>query len=102
MFPYLRVRGAAEAIASYARAFGAREIFRLTEPGGRIGHAEIQIGPAVLTLSDEYPEYGVESPQSLGGAGIAIHLHVDAVDKLMRQAIAAGATVEMQRRFTAM
>ena len=92
-YPYLRVRGAATAIDFYKRAFDAEEIYRLTEPTGRIGHAEIKIGPMVLMLADEYPEHGIQGPQSLGGTTFAIHLHVDNVDALLAQAKTAGATV---------
>lgn len=93
VFPYLRVRGAPAAIDFYQRAFGATEIFRLTEPGGRIGHAELQFGPVVIMLSEEYPEYGILGPQSVGGTGSSIHLHVDDVDSLTGQAAAAGAEI---------
>lgn len=93
VFPYLCVRGAAEAIDFYVRAFSAKELFRLTEPSGRVGHAEIQIGSATLMLADEYPECGFRSPLSLGGTPLAIHLHVSDVDALMRRAVEAGATV---------
>src|SRR5262245_51987756 len=93
VYPYLHVNSAAEAIDFYARAFGAQELFRLTEPSGRIGHAEIKIGPATLMLADEFPEYGFQGPKALGGTTISMHLHVDHVDALMRQAIEAGATV---------
>ena len=93
VYPYLHVHSAAEAIDFYARAFGAQELFRLTEPGGRIGHAEIKIGHTTLMLADEYPEYGFRGPKALGGTSISMHLHVDNVDALMRQATEAGATV---------
>jgi uncharacterized glyoxalase superfamily protein PhnB len=92
-YPYLRVHNSAEAIDFYARAFGAEELFRLTEPTGRIGHAEIKIGPATLMLSDEYPEHGVRGPRSLGGTTFSIHLHVGDVDSAFEQAVNAGATV---------
>jgi PhnB protein len=92
-FPYLRLRGAAEAIEFYKRAFGAEELMRLVEPAGRIGHAEIKIGPATIMLSDEYPELGIRGPQALGGTSIAMHLHVDDADACVKQAVAAGATV---------
>jgi PhnB protein len=93
VFPYLRIRGAAEAIEFYKRAFGAEELFRLAEPGGRIGHAELKIGTYTLMLSDEYPEMGIRGPQSLGGTSFAMHLHVDDADAFVRQAVAAGGTV---------
>ena len=93
VYPYLRVHNAAEAIDFYSRAFEAKEQFRLTEPNGRIGHAEIKIGSATVMLSDEYPESGIRGPRSLGGTTFSIHLHVDDVDQAYAQAIAAGATV---------
>ena len=101
VFAYLRVRGAARAIEFYKVAFDAEEVLRLSEPGGRIGHAEIKIGSTVLMLADEYPEHGIVGPQSLGGTSVAIHLHVDDVDALMEKAKAAGATVvrELQDQF---
>jgi uncharacterized glyoxalase superfamily protein PhnB len=93
VYPYLRVHSAAEAIEFYARAFGATEIFRLTEPSGRIGHAEVKIGPATLMLSDEYPEHGIKGPRALGGTSFSIHLHVDDVDGMFERAVGAGASV---------
>src|SRR3977135_4218838 len=93
VFAYLRIRGAAEAIDFCKRAFDAKELFRLAEPSGRIGHAEIKIGDTVLMLADEHPEYGIVGPQTLGGTTFAIHLHVDNADTLMLRATNAGATV---------
>lgn len=96
VYAYLRVRGGAAAIEFYSQVFGAEEIFRLTEPTGRIGHAELRLGPAVLMLSDEYPEYGIHGPESFEGTGSGVHLHVEDVDALFDRAIAAGATVIMK------
>jgi PhnB protein len=89
--PYLCCKDAAGAIAFYKKAFGATELMRLAEPTGRIGHAEVKIGGAVIMLSDEHPEIGVRSPQSLGGTPVGIHLYVEDVDALSNQAVAAGA-----------
>ncbi len=93
VYAYLRVHDAAQAIEFYARAFGAQELFRLCEPSGRIGHAEIKLGPTTLMLSDEYPEAGIPGPRSVGATTVAIHLHASDVDRLFDQAVAAGATV---------
>jgi len=93
VYPYLRVHSTAEAIDFYARAFGASEIFRLTEPSGRIGHAEIKIGSNTLMLADEYPEHGIRGPRSLGGTTFSIHLHVANVDSAFQRAVSAGAAV---------
>jgi PhnB protein len=93
VYAYLRVHSTAEAIDFYSRAFDAKEIFRLTEPGGRIGHAEVRIGPTTVMLSDEYPEHNIRGPRSLGGTTFSMHLHVADVDKAFEQAVAAGASV---------
>jgi uncharacterized glyoxalase superfamily protein PhnB len=93
VYPYLRVHDAGQAIEFYARAFGAKEQFRLTEPSGRIGHAEIKIGPAIIMLSDEYPEGDIRGPRSLGGTTFSIHLHVENVDEAFARAVSAGAAV---------
>jgi uncharacterized glyoxalase superfamily protein PhnB len=92
--PYLCVQDAAGALDFYVRAFGATEAMRLSEPGGKVGHAEIQIDGARIMLSDEYPDYGVLSPKTLGGAGMSIHLNVDDVDAFVARAVAAGATLK--------
>ncbi len=92
--PYIVVRDAARAIAFYERAFGARELFRLTEPRGtRIGHAEMSIGDSLLYVADEWPDFGALSPASVGGTPVTLHLAVDDADGVMQQAEAAGATV---------
>jgi PhnB protein len=93
VYPYLRVHDAAEAIKFYSRAFDAKETFRLTEPNGRVGHAEITIGGTTVMLADEYPEHGIRGPRTLGGTSVTLHLHVADVDAAFAQAVDAGAAV---------
>lgn len=93
VIPYLHIKGAAEAIEFYKKAFGATEELRLTEPGGKIGHAEVSIGGARVMLADEYPEHGVLGPKSLGGAAVSLALEVPDVDATARQAEETGAKV---------
>src|SRR5580698_11463835 len=93
VYPYLRVHSADAAIDFYARAFGAVELFRLTEPSGRIGHAEIRIGPAIIMLADAFPEYGIDAPAPSGTVGFRLHLHVANVDQMFERAVSAGAAV---------
>lgn len=95
-FPYLRVRDAAAAIEFYKMVFGAVEDFRLAEPSGRVGHAELKFGPHTIMISDEYPEYGILGPQAGRPTGSSIHLHVTDVDALTQRAVAAGATLIME------
>jgi len=94
--PYLTVRGADRAIEFYKKAFGAKELMRMPGPGGKsIMHAEIKIGDSRIFLSDEFPEMGSRSPQSLGGTANSLHLYVEDVDAAFKKAIAAGAKVQM-------
>jgi uncharacterized glyoxalase superfamily protein PhnB len=90
LFAYLRVGDAARAIEYYKAAFGASEKFRLVEPGGRIGHAELEFGGTTLMLSDEYPEYGIVGPKTVGGTTMCVHLHVDDADAMLTRAVEAG------------
>ena len=93
-FAYLHVKGAAEAIEFYKKAFGVSEKFRLNEPGSdKVGHAELDFGGATIMLADEYPEMGFVGPRSLGGTSITIHLHVDDADAIIRAAVEAGAEI---------
>jgi PhnB protein len=94
LFAYLHVKNAARAIEFYAAAFGATEKFRLTEPAGRVGHAELDFGGVTLMLADEFPEFNIRGPQTIGGTSITIHLHVDNADAMIDRAVAAGATLE--------
>jgi uncharacterized glyoxalase superfamily protein PhnB len=91
LFPYLRVRNAPAAIAFYEKAFGATEKFRLSEPSGRIGHAELDFGGTTVMLSEEYPQNGIVGPQTVGGTTFSLHLHVDDCDALIARAVEAGA-----------
>ncbi|MDI1283000.1 MAG: VOC family protein [Reyranella sp.] len=87
------VHDAKAAIAFYTKAFGAVEQFRLSEPSGRVGHAEIRIGDSVLMLNDEYPDFGARSPASIGGSPVAFRIEVPDADAAVERAVKAGATV---------
>ncbi len=87
--PYLSIRNASKAIEFYEKAFGAKELTRLAQPDGRIGHAEIKIGDASIMIADEFPRRpelgGLCSPHSLGGTSVLVHVYVEDVDALANQ-----------------
>jgi PhnB protein len=89
--PYLSIKGAAEAIEFYKRAFSATELFRLVTPSGEIGHAEIKIGDSPIMLADACEEGPFRNPQSLGGSSVGLHVYVEDVDALFDRAVDAGA-----------
>lgn len=95
VFAYLHVNDAAKAIDFYSQAFGAKEKFRLNDPVGKIGHAELDFDGATLMLADEYPEYGVRSPITIGATSVTIHLHVDNADSVVNRAVSLGATIQV-------
>lgn len=92
--PYLTVINANAAIDFYQKAFGAKEIGRITMPDGSIAHAEIEIDGARLMLADENKEWGNLSPQTLGGTAAGICLYVENVDEVFARALKEGAKVD--------
>jgi PhnB protein len=91
--PYLAVKGANAAIGFYSKVLGAKEKFRIANPDGGIGHAELAIGDGGIMLADEAPAFGALSPTSVGGTPVRLHLYVEDVDAVMKRAEAAGATI---------
>lgn len=91
--PYITVKGGAAAIDFYKKAFGAVEIFRMPQPDGRLGHAEIKIGDSCIMMSDEFPEMGVVSPTTVGQTTASLLVYVADADKTFADAVALGAKV---------
>jgi PhnB protein len=91
--PYIIVKGADAAIAFYVKVLGAREEFRLADPQGHVGHAELTVGEGRVMLADEAPSFGALSPPTVGGTPVSLHLYVEDVDAVMKKAEAAGAIV---------
>jgi len=86
--PYLIVSGAAKALDFYARAFGAKEKFRLPM-GDIIGHAEILIGDSHVMLADVMDDH--KDPRKLGGTPVSLMIYTSDVDAMFKRAIGAGA-----------
>jgi len=91
--PYLIVNDGAAALEFYKQAFGAKELYKLPMPDGKIGHAEIQIGDSRVMLADEFPEMGARGPKTIGGSAVGLCIYVEDVDSVAQRAMAAGATV---------
>ena len=92
--PYLSMKDAAKAIEFYKKAFGAKEIGRITMPDGKVGHAEIEVGNSRFMLAEEMPEWGNKSPQTLGDSPVGLCLYVEEVDAVFKRAIEAGGKVD--------
>ncbi|MFQ5694656.1 MAG: VOC family protein [Terriglobia bacterium] len=95
--PYLVIKGAAQAIDFYKKAFGAEELFRMPGPDGKtVMHAEIKIGDSIVMLSEEFPGQGPPSPESLGGTPASILIYHEDVDAAFDRAVKAGSKSEME------
>ena len=89
--PYLAVDGAAGAIEFYTDVFGARERMRMPAPGDKVGHAELEVGDALIMLADEFPDMGHRGPKSVGGTPVTINIYVENVDDVFERALQKGA-----------
>jgi PhnB protein len=94
--PYLAVDDAAKAIEYYTKAFGAIERVRMEAPGGKIGHAELEIGDSIVMLSDPFPQASTKPPKELGGTSAGVFMYVEDVDAVVKRAVDQGATVAME------
>ena len=88
--PMLSVRNGARAVDFYKLAFGAVEVFRIDGDGGAVV-ARLSIAGAEFWVSDESPEHGNFSPETLGGSTTRMVLTVPDPDAVFAQAVAAGA-----------
>ena len=93
--PHLVCAGAANAIEFYKKAFNAVDEGRLPGPDGKLMHALIRINGSAVMLVDEMPEWGAFGPKALKRSPVTIHLYVEDVDAVVKQAVAAGAKVTM-------
>jgi PhnB protein len=91
--PYLIVKGADRAIEYYKSVFGAKVDVRMDGPGGRVMHAELQIGDSRIMLADENPDMpqGATSATTIGNSPVSIYLYLPDVDGVVKKATAAGA-----------
>ena len=87
--PRLTFKDAAKAIEFYKQAFGAKENMRF-EVGGSIPHADITIGDSRIILSEEWPEGGRFSAETVGQSPVQLSLQVEDVDSFAKRAVAAG------------
>jgi PhnB protein len=94
--PWLSVRNSARAVAFYKSAFGATEAYRLDGPEGSVV-ARLSVAGAEFWLSDESPEHGNLSPESLGGGSVRMILTVTDPDAVFVRALAAGAAKVSKR-----
>ncbi len=95
--PTLAFKDPAKAIELYKKAFGARETMRF-QIDDNIPHAEIVIGNSTIVLTDEWPEGGRYSAETLGQSPVSMALEVEDVDAFAERAVAGGLTMTVPPR----
>src|SRR3982075_1784398 len=93
--PYLIIKGAAQAIEYYKSVFGATEVFRMDQPDGKVGHAELKIGDSRVMLADENPSMGQghTSAASIGASPVSLYVYLPDVDRVVERAATEGAKI---------
>ena len=89
--PYLIVDGASAAIDFYRDVLGANERMRMSAPGDKIGHAELEVGDSVIMLADEHPDMDAHGPKTVGGTPVTLHVYVEDADAVFARAVQGGA-----------
>jgi len=90
--PLLVVRGAARAIDFYQRALGAQLLARYEHgPERRISHADLALGGARFSLTEELRAWNSDAPASLGGSPVVLQLDVADAAAALGSLCAAGA-----------
>lgn len=90
--PRLVVDGAARAIELYERVFGAECLECYVMKDGRIVHAVLSIGGAVVALADEDAPRN-RGPKQFGGSPVILHLMVEDPDAVAESLVAMGGEI---------
>ena len=93
--PHLFVRDTDRAVSFYRQAFGAVELFRNTTSDGTVLFVELALGQGRLLVSEETPSLNALAPPTVGGSPVMLLVEVGDADAVARQAVEAGASVEM-------
>jgi uncharacterized glyoxalase superfamily protein PhnB len=94
--PHLTVKNGEQAIEFYQRAFGAELLRKVYGQDGKtLMHCDLKIGDSIVMLNDEFAEWNVLSPKSIGGTSVTLHAYVQDADAAFQRALNAGATVKM-------
>ncbi len=93
--PYMVHKSCADAIKCYQKALGAKLLTKMVGPLGGVMHCELQIGNAIVMMSDEFPGMSPPAPTAERPSPMSIMVYADKVDALVKKAQKAGFVVEM-------
>jgi len=93
IIPRLFCRDVAAEIDFCRTTFDAVERVRRAGPDQRAAHALLTIGPAMIMIEAEWPGLPARAPALDGSSPVVIYVYVEEVDKVIEQAVAAGARI---------
>ncbi len=91
--PYIVVKDVRRALEFYEKAFGFAVLETQTDKQGRLAHAEMVYHDEVIMLEPEDGWLGGKSAATRSGSPVAFYIYVEDINRLYRQARAAGARV---------
>jgi len=86
-------RDAAAEIDFCKTTFGAVELVRRAGPDGKVAHAALTIGGAMVMIEGEWPGIVSRPPPPDGSSPVVIYVYVADVDAVIERAVSAGAKV---------
>jgi PhnB protein len=95
VIPRLFCRDPAAEVEFCTAVLGAVEGVRRPGPDGKIAHALVTIGPAMVMIESEWPGITSRAPQPDGSSPVVLYVYVDNADETVERAVAAGARILM-------
>ena len=93
VMPMLVCRDVSAAIDFCRTTFGAVELVTRPGPDGKVAHAALTIGGAMVMIEGEFPTLASRAPRPDGSSPVVIYVYVEDVDAAVERAVAAGATI---------
>ena len=93
VIPMLVCRDAGAELDFCTATFGATERVRRPGPDGKVAHALITVGGAMIMIEGEWPTLESRAPALDGSSPVVIFIYVEDVDSVVERAVAAGAKV---------
>src|SRR5262245_3902758 len=93
VIPRLVCRDVAAAVEFCISTFGAVDLGSRPGPDGKLAHALLTIGPAMIMIEAEWPNLTSRAPALDGSSPVVIFVYVEDVDATVERAVAGGGRV---------
>ena len=93
LMPRLICRDVQAAIDFYVKTFEAISVNERPGRDGKVAHALLTIGPAMVMVEAEWPTLTGRAPAMDGSSPVVVFLYVEDVDRTVERAVSSGAKV---------